>query len=146
MLSAQLRLWPTCRHQLSHQLWVRARRAGAWTETDRRGFGFADDVAAAGWLLLDFIFSSLAWPGSADGATLRRLYTTTLGQSWAAFRDYAGEEEAWAEALQMLDEDGGAGWELAAAMLHTDWRARPDAVACLTYKFLRSPQAAGLQQ
>ncbi len=50
---------------------MRAREAGAWTETERRDYGVADDVAAAGLLAAYLTFVPLCAPGSVDGPTLQ---------------------------------------------------------------------------
>lgn len=114
--------------QLASALWVRARTAGAWSEAERRAFGMADDVAAAGWLVLYLAFVALC--PSADWAALQRLVSSAFAMDLAAAREYLEADEALAAGAAFLGGRGGAGWALAAAMLHPDWRRRPSAAEC----------------
>ena len=36
-----------CRKELATPLWARARQAGAYTDTERRNFGIADNICAS---------------------------------------------------------------------------------------------------
>ena len=60
------------RRQLADSLWSRARQAGALTELERRNFGVADDIYAAGLLLAFMAFVPFCEPGSIDGPSLQR--------------------------------------------------------------------------
>jgi len=61
-----------CRKELASPLWARARQAGAFTDTERRNFGIADDIYAAGLLLAYMAFIPFCKPGSIDGPSLQR--------------------------------------------------------------------------
>ena len=61
-----------CRKELASPLWARARQAGAYTDTERRNFGIADDIYAAGLLLAYMAFIPFCKPGSIDGPSLQR--------------------------------------------------------------------------
>ena len=126
-----------CSRELAQALWGRARSAGAWSELDRRRYGMADDVAAAGWLLLELVFGALATPpGAVDAATLRRLVGTTFMGDIEGFREFAAAEDGWVPAAALLEADRGAGWDLVSRMLAADWRERPRAARCLQHPFL----------
>jgi len=60
-----------CRKRLAGGLWARARREGAATEIERRNFGVADDVYAAGLLVAYMAFVPFCEPGSIDGPSLQ---------------------------------------------------------------------------
>ena len=59
------------RKKLAGGLWARARREGAATELERRNFGIADDVYAAGLLVAYMAFVPFCEPGSIDGPSLQ---------------------------------------------------------------------------
>ena len=59
------------RKRLAAGLWERARQEGASTEAERRNFGIADDIYAAGLLLAYLAFMPFCEPGSIDGAALQ---------------------------------------------------------------------------
>ena len=59
------------RKKLAGGLWARARREGAVTEIERRNFGIADDVYAAGLLVAYMTFVPFCEPGSIDGPSLQ---------------------------------------------------------------------------
>lgn len=130
--------------ELSAALWARARQEGAYSELERRNFGFADDVYAAGLLMAFMAFVPLCPPGSVDGPSLQRLLESTFRLDIEAFRDYADADERWQKAVAFLDTGGGAGWDLLTAMLNPDWRRRPTAESCLNHPFMRGqPLAEG---
>lgn len=58
---------------LGASLWQRARTDGAWTPEDRRKYGVADDVYAAGLLVAFMAFVPFCEPDSIDGPTLQVL-------------------------------------------------------------------------
>ena len=60
------------RKQLAAGLWRRAEQEGARTETERRNYGIADDVYAAGLLLAFMAFIPFCEPGSIDAPSLQR--------------------------------------------------------------------------
>ena len=61
-----------CRKQLAANLWRRADQEGARTQMERRNFGIADDVYAAGLLLAYMAFMPFCQPGSIDAPSLQR--------------------------------------------------------------------------
>lgn len=61
-----------CRKQLAANLWRRADQEGARTQIERRNFGIADDVYAAGLLLAYMAFMPFCAPGSIDAPSLQR--------------------------------------------------------------------------
>ena len=60
------------RKQLAAGLWRRAEQEGARTEVERRNYGIADDVYAAGLLLAFMAFVPFAEAGSIDAPSLQR--------------------------------------------------------------------------
>ena len=61
-----------CRKQLAANLWRRADQEGARTQTERRNFGIADDIYAAGLLLAYMAFVPFCELGSIDAPSLQR--------------------------------------------------------------------------
>lgn len=72
--------------EIAEALWSRARVMGASTALERRAFGKADDVYAAGLLVLYLCFVPFANPGDIDGAQLQRLVESTFRLDMEAFR------------------------------------------------------------
>ena len=60
------------RKQLASGLWARADAEGAKSQMERRNFGIADDVYAAGLLLAYLAFIPFCEPGSIDAPSLQR--------------------------------------------------------------------------
>lgn len=58
--------------ELAEELWRRAEQGGALTTSERRSFGIADDIYAAGLLLAYMAFVPFCQPGSIDGPSLQR--------------------------------------------------------------------------
>lgn len=127
---------PDPKKELATPLWARARQAGAYTDTERRNFGIADDIYAAGLLLAYMAFIPFCKPGSIDGPSLQRLFENTFQLDVLSARDFCEADDRWAKAVQVLDNNGKAGWELLAAMLNPNWRLRPTAQSCLVHRFL----------
>ncbi|EIE22208.1 hypothetical protein COCSUDRAFT_42575 [Coccomyxa subellipsoidea C-169] len=125
--------------QLAAGLWRRAEQEGARTETERRNYGIADDVYAAGLLLACMAFIPFCEPGSIDAPSLQRLLESTFRLDIEAAREYCDADERWAGAVQFLDSaaGGASGWDLLAAMLNPEWRRRPTAESCLNHPFLK---------
>ncbi|KAJ7563759.1 hypothetical protein O6H91_03G125100 [Diphasiastrum complanatum] len=121
---------------LSEGLWLRASAAGARMALERKAFGLADDIYAGGLLLAYIVFASLSEPGSIDGPSLQRLLESTFQLDIRAAREYCLADDRWAEAVQFLELDDGAGWELLQVMLNPDYRQRPIADAVLNHRFL----------
>ncbi|KAL3150735.1 hypothetical protein ABBQ32_000517 [Trebouxia sp. C0010 RCD-2024] len=129
---------PDPKKELASPLWARARQAGAYSDIERRNFGIADDIYAAGLLLAYMAFIPFCEPGSIDGPSLQRLFENTFQLDVLSARDFCEADDRWAKAVQFLDADGRAGWELLAAMLNSNWRLRPTAQSCLVHRFLSS--------
>lgn len=127
---------PDPKKELASSLWARARQAGAHSDVERRNFGIADDIYAAGLLLAYMAFIPFCEPGSIDGPSLQRLFESTFQLDVLSARDFCEADDRWAKAVQFLDANGKAGWELVAAMLNSNWRLRPTAQSCLVHRFL----------
>eukprot|EP01018_Ginkgo_biloba_P005519 Gb_15365 [translate_table: standard] len=97
---------------LSDGLWRRATSAGAFTSLEKRAFGIADDIYAAGLFLAYMAFIPLCEAGSIDGPSLQRLLESTFQLDIQAAREYCQADDRWSEAVNFLDLDDGAGWEL----------------------------------
>ncbi|KAH7424410.1 hypothetical protein KP509_11G007400 [Ceratopteris richardii] len=121
---------------LADGLWRRARSAGALTPLERKAFGIADDIYAAGLLMAYIIFVSLCKSGSVDGPSLQRLFESTFQLDLQAAREYCLADDNWIEAIKFLDLGDGAGWEVLQAMLNPDYRQRPIAEAVLNHRFM----------
>ena len=67
-----------------------------------------------------------------------RLFENTFQLDVLSARDFCEADDRWIKAVQFLDADGRAGWELLAAMLNSNWRLRPTAQSCLVHRFLSS--------
>lgn len=67
-----------------------------------------------------------------------RLFENTFQLDVLSARDFCEADDRWAKAVQYLDADRKAGWELLAAMLNPNWRLRPTAQSCLVHRFLAS--------
>ncbi|KAK9828536.1 hypothetical protein WJX72_000643 [[Myrmecia] bisecta] len=122
--------------KLASGLWARAQRDGAYTVIERRNYGIADDIYAAGLLVAYMCFVPFCEPGSIDGPALQRLLESTFRLDVAAARDFCEADDRWRHAVALLDVGGGAGWELIQAMLNPNWRLRPTAQSCLNHPFL----------
>ncbi|BDA43175.1 hypothetical protein COCOBI_04-1870 [Coccomyxa sp. Obi] len=125
--------------QLAAGLWRRAEQEGARTEVERRNYGIADDVYAAGLLLAFMAFVPFAEPGSIDAPSLQRLLESTFRLDIVAAREYCDADDRWAGAVRFLDSNAGgaSGWDLLSAMLNPEWRRRPTAESCLNHPFLK---------
>eukprot|EP00850_Spirogloea_muscicola_P006396 SM000030S11405 [mRNA] locus=s30:494751:498073:+ [translate_table: standard] len=121
---------------LADSLWRRAASAGAATALDRKAFGVADDIYAAGLLFAYCAFAPFCKTGSVDGPSLQRLFESTFRLDLRAAQEYCAADDRWIEAVKFLDLGGGAGWELLQAMLNPDYRQRPTAEAVLSHRFL----------
>eukprot|EP00249_Psilotum_nudum_P020852 c27875_g1_i5 orf=553-1458(+) len=121
---------------LSKGLWKRAMAAGATMPLERKTFGIADDIYAAGLLFAYMIFVPLSQTGSIDGPSLQRLFETTFRLDLQAAREYCLADDRWSEAVKFLDLGDGCGWELLQAMLNPDYRQRPIAEAVLNHRFM----------
>eukprot|EP00873_Tetraselmis_striata_P006732 jgi/Tetstr1/426996/TSEL_017203.t1 len=128
---------------LAASLWQRARTDGAWTPEDRRKYGVADDVYAAGLLVAFMAFVPFCKPDSIDGPTLQRLIETTFQLDIDGWREYSEADERWERAVAFLDAGNGAGWDLLKAMLHSDWRQRATPEMCLSHPFLNGEPLPG---
>ena len=81
-----------------------------------------NDLHGLGYVLIELLLATATAQDAPDKAenvrsteqqALKRLIEDIFGGDVRGeFRDYCAEEPAWAGAVAMLDEDGGAGWEL----------------------------------
>lgn len=71
-------------------------------------------------------------------AVAPRLFESTFQLDVLSAREFCEADDRWIKAVQFLDADGRAGWELLAAMLNSNWRLRPTAQSCLVHRFLSS--------
>lgn len=122
--------------KLSEGLWRRAAMAGARDSLSRRSFGIADDIYAGGLLLAYMVFVPLSEAGSIDGPSIQRLLETTFRLDIPAVREYCEADDRWSEAVNFMNLDDGAGWQLLQAMLNPDYRLRPTVDAVLSHRFL----------
>lgn len=67
-------------------LWRRAARAGCHTAEEKRAFGAADDVYAAGLVVAFLCFVPFCKPGAVDGGALQRLFEGTFALDFDAIR------------------------------------------------------------
>ena len=66
-----------------------------------------------------------------------RLFESTFRLDILSARDFCEADDRWQKAVQFLDAEDRAGWELLAAMMNPDWRSRPTAESCLVHRFLQ---------
>ncbi|CAI5464554.1 unnamed protein product [Closterium sp. Yama58-4] len=125
--------------EVKDSLWRRAAAAGAKSFLERRSFGLADDIYAAGLLVAYMAFVPLCAPGAIDGPSLQRLLETTFSLNIPAAREYCSADDRWTNAVAFLDRRDGAGWEVLQAMLSPDYRQRPSADSALQHRFFDLP-------
>ncbi|GBG71482.1 hypothetical protein CBR_g8898 [Chara braunii] len=121
---------------VTESLWRRASSAGAKMALQRKAFGIADDIYAAGLLVAYLAFIPFCEVGSIDGPALQKLLERTFRLDIAAARDYCAADDRWKDAVEFLDLGQGAGWNLLQAMLNPDYRQRPTAEAVMKHPFL----------
>ncbi|KAI3992934.1 hypothetical protein MKX01_009677 [Papaver californicum] len=115
---------------LSEGLWRRASSASAFSSTEKRAFGIADDIYGAGHL-----FAYLAF---IPFCPLQRLLENTFQLDLKAAREYCLADDRLLEAVKFLDLDGGSGWQLLQATLNPDFRKRPVAEAVFSHQFMNA--------
>ncbi|XAR52078.1 Non-specific serine/threonine protein kinase [Bertholletia excelsa] len=120
----------------SEGLWRRASAAGAFTPLEKRAFGIADDIYAAGLLFAYLAFIPFCESGIMDSLSLQRLLESTFRLDLEATREYCLADDRLLGAVKFLDLGDGAGWELLQAMLNPDFRKRPIAEAVLNHRFM----------
>lgn len=121
---------------LANGLWRRASAAGAVTRLEKRAFGIADDIYEAGLLFAYLAFVPFCEAGIMDSISLQRLLENTFQLDVGATREYCLADSRLENAVEFLDLDNGAGWELLQAMLNPDFRKRPIAEAVLNHRFV----------
>ncbi|XP_047321769.1 uncharacterized protein LOC124925736 [Impatiens glandulifera] len=124
---------------LSKGLWKRATAAGAFNPMEKRAFGIADDIYAAGLLFAYMAFVPFCEAGILDSISLQRLIESTFQLDLKAMREYCLADDQLLEAVKFLDMGNGAGWELLQAMLNPDFRKRPVAAAVANHRFMTGP-------
>ncbi|KAA8540149.1 hypothetical protein F0562_026841 [Nyssa sinensis] len=125
-----------CSGALSEGLWRRASSAGAFSPMEKRAFGIADDIYAAGLLFAYLAFIPFCEAGIMDNLSLQRLLENTFQLDLEAMREYCLADDHLLEAVKFLDLGEGSGWELLQAMLNTDFRKRPTAETVLNHRFM----------
>eukprot|EP00638_Chattonella_subsalsa_P008231 CAMPEP_0117751914 /NCGR_PEP_ID=MMETSP0947-20121206/11270_1 /TAXON_ID=44440 /ORGANISM="Chattonella subsalsa, Strain CCMP2191" /LENGTH=345 /DNA_ID=CAMNT_0005570409 /DNA_START=730 /DNA_END=1767 /DNA_ORIENTATION=- len=103
----------------------RAKKYGASTPMETVNFVTGEDLNALGYVFAELIFSSLKLKGDpesipppSDQATIKRLVEDVYScDVQYGFRDYCAAEESWAPAVELLDQDNGAGWEVLEYMI-----------------------------
>jgi len=105
---------PSKVQELAADLWQRAASGGVREDrpADWRAFGVADDIYAGGLLMAYLAFVPFCAPGSIDGPALQKLFEGTFRLDIRAARDFCAADERWARAVDFLDADGKAGWDL----------------------------------
>lgn len=94
----------------------KARKAGAATPGAIANFYFAGDIYALGYACLELIFSIYSGaPVTQD--KFKTLFEDTFDLDISSFRQYCAEDPDWTQAVSLLDEDDGAGWDLMKTML-----------------------------
>lgn len=94
----------------------KARKAGATTPAEIAKYYFADDIYALGYGFLELVFSVLSSrPVTQD--KFKILFEDTFKLDTASFRRYCAEDPNWSDAVAMLDEKRGVGWDLIKTML-----------------------------
>ena len=79
-----------------------------------------NDLHGLGYILLEVFLASAAAQDAPDANTarstelqaLKRLVEDIYEGDMGQFREYCAAEPAWSGAVEMLDEDEGAGWAL----------------------------------
>lgn len=71
-------------------------------------------------MLLECLLSALALSGPSpltSAEAVQRLLCDVFSWSMPEFRQYCEDEPDWAVVVELLSQDGGAGWELIAALV-----------------------------
>ena len=117
-------------------------------------FAMAEDLHALGFVFMGLLLVSLSELPTAstpipstDEDTIQKLLGEIFENDFDAFRDYVEAEEVWSSLVNLLDDDGGAGWDV----LRTLFQARETAAenqnslqivtarGLLSNRFFRSP-------
>ena len=84
--------------------------------------GQKGDIRQMAVVVLECILSSLAKDGPANASassseTIQRVLGDVFEWDVGRYRSYVGDEEQWDMATKLLEEEGGAGWELIQEMV-----------------------------
>mmetsp|Transcript_23502 Transcript_23502/g.55673 ORF Transcript_23502/g.55673 Transcript_23502/m.55673 type:complete len:619 (-) Transcript_23502:104-1960(-) len=102
-----------------------ARRDGTASSSSlaATNFAMAEDLHALGFVFLGLLLVSLselpianAPMPSTDEDTIQKLLGEIFDGDFDAFRDYVEAEEVWSSLVELLDDDGGAGWDVLRAL------------------------------
>mmetsp|Transcript_2300 Transcript_2300/g.3392 ORF Transcript_2300/g.3392 Transcript_2300/m.3392 type:complete len:405 (-) Transcript_2300:616-1830(-) len=122
----------------------KAREHGASSPAEVSRYFFADDIYALGYAFMEIIFGSLSESGSGPQTTqeaFKRLFEDVYERNVANLREYISADENYREAVQFLDQDSFAGWNLISAMLSSlkdiDRQSAPMASELLDSSFLK---------
>ena len=82
-------------------------------------FAIAEDMHALGFVFLGLLLNALAevpdpkyaMPAT-DEDTLQRLLSDIFNKNFAEFREYVEAEDIWTKLVELLDENGRAGWNV----------------------------------
>jgi hypothetical protein len=87
-------------------------------------FSKAEDLHALGFVFLALLFTTLAEPATlsapmppTDDDSWQRLFAEIFEKDMNEFRDYCTNEEVWANVVELLDMEEGAGWSVLGALL-----------------------------
>ncbi|KAL7481858.1 hypothetical protein ACHAW6_007532 [Cyclotella cf. meneghiniana] len=87
-------------------------------------FSKAEDLHALGFVFLALLFTTLAEPATlsapmppTDDDSWQRLFSEIFEKDMDEFRDYCTNEEVWANVVELLDMEEGAGWSVLGALL-----------------------------
>ena len=111
----------------------------------------ADDLHALAYVILELVLGSANPPPEAPGAvngagpptdmqSLKRLVEDVFASDVCGqFREYCMEEAAWAPAVALLDEAGGAGWRLVQQLVECRDANSEEAEGASCQRLLTSP-------
>ena len=123
-------------------LWRRAEKMGGCTNPEElRAYGEAEDVLAVGKLVLGM--AVLPYARQSGGVTEYESFYRLLdsafegkeGRRAKEFRDYVSQDPGLAPAVEVLDMDGGAGWDFVDGLIDPDWRTRLTVQQALDHPF-----------
>lgn len=79
-----------------------------------------EDLRALAVVLLECLLSALALSGPSQltsAEAVQRLLGDVFSWSMGEFRQYCEDEPDWAAVVELLTQDGGAGWDLLTALV-----------------------------
>jgi len=92
---------------------------GKYGVVGAEGFAVAEDLHALGFVFVAVLLSSLAEVPDGeyvmpptDEDSLQRLLGDIFDKDMGEFREYCEAEDIWTNVVELLDRDGGAGWDV----------------------------------